>query len=610
MRTYFHMLRYLWPYRWLMIIYAGLTLLYMCFSLVNFTIIIPLLNVLFNTVPTSKQLSTSWPTFEASLDYGKAVFEYVFNLVIRDYGRWGALRFICLALIVSVLLANAFRYLSAVLFSSAKLRAIQDLRKELFSKVMYLPVRFFATQKKGDVLSRFSNDINEVESSLFNSFMVLIKEPIMIIGCCVFLFSMSVKLSLITLLILPLSMFFISLIIKRLRRRAQQQQASIGNVTSIIEESLRAAPIIKSFTAEQYVLKKFGSELQHYLRLSLSIVRRIESISPISEFLGASVICLLLTTGGYFVLKEESELSASAFIVFLLAFSQVMKPFKNISMVAGSMQKGLAASERILELLHTPDTLSEDPNPLPLTSFQKEIVFKSVYFSYSEKPVLKAINLCIEKNKVIALVGPSGAGKSSISQLIPRFYDPTEGQITLDGHSISRYKIKDLRHLIGIVAQEVILFHDTIFQNIAFGKTDATESEVKQAARIANAHEFIMEKPKQYQTIIGEDGLKLSGGQRQRLNIARAMIKDPPILIFDEATSSLDSVSEQLVQRALYQVMKKRTCLVIAHRLSTIQNADQIIVLNKGKIIEHGTHTNLLQQGGLYKKLTEMQSFH
>ena len=610
MRIYFHMLRYLWPYRWLLLADFGCMLLHMCFSLVNFTIIIPLLNLLFNTVETATHQSEAWPPFELSVTYARAAFEHIFHLIIADYGRWGALQFICAVLLGSALLASVFRYLSLLLFEASTLHAIQNLRKNLFHKVMYLPVNFFTTQKKGNILSHFSNDINEVQYSLFNSFKTLLKEPIMVLGYFGVLFSMSVKLSLITLLVLPLSAFFINLILKRLRRRAQQQQASVGAITSIIEESLQAVPIIKSFTAERYVLGKFGTEVQRYVRLNLSIVRRTISISPISEFLALCVICLLLTIGGAFVLREDSELSAAAFIAFLMIFSQVLSPFKNIANAFGSVQKGLAAAERILKLLQTPDSLKEAPNPRPLTHFQEAIVFEKVTFSYVEQAVLKNINLRIEKNKIIALVGPSGAGKSSLSQLIPRFYDATEGQILIDNHPITDYKVKDLRNLIGIVAQEVVLFHDTIFENIAFGKPNATEDEVRQAAHIANAHDFISAQPEGYETIIGEDGMKLSGGQRQRLNIARAIVKNPPILILDEATSALDSASEQLVQQALYQVMQARTCLVIAHRLSTIQNADKIIVLNQGEIIEQGTHSSLLKHNGLYKKLIDMQSFH
>lgn len=610
MRIYLRMLRYLWPYKGLILVHVLFIVLHMIFSLVNFTIIIPLLDVLFNQVDTSPTASEELPPFDISVDYIKMLFAKVFGIVIADYGRWGAMQFICLVLITSVLLASVFRYLALVLLVTARVRALQDLRQQLFHRVIYLPVRFFTSQKKGDTLSRFSNDLAEVDGNIFNSFKEMLKAPIMIAGYFAILFSMSLKLSLITLFILPLSGACISLIIKRLRKRAQQQHASMGLLTSILEESLHAMPIIKSFTAENYVLGKFGNELRRYIRLNLSITRRIESVAPLSELLATCVVCLLLLVGSYFILHQEDALTASEFIAFLLIFSQVLNPFKALTTGFSSIQKGLAAGERIMSLLHAPNTLIEDEHPLSVTHFRKNIAFEGVSFSYGEKPVLENIHLQIEKEKIIALVGPSGAGKSTLSYLIPRFYDVSTGHILLDGHPITRYRVKDLRSLIGIVAQEVILFHDTIFQNIAFGKPKATPTEIERAARIANAHDFIIAHPHQYETIIGEGGLKLSGGQRQRINIARAMVKDPPILILDEATSALDSASERLVQEALQKIMKKRTCLIIAHRLSTIQHADEIIVLEQGRIIERGNHSTLLKKKGAYKKLIDMQSFH
>ena len=610
MHTYLYVLSYLKPYKGFMLVYVICTLLYIVFSIANLTIIIPLLNFLFDQ---GGHIPEELPEFGITVDYFLSLFNYFLNTVIEAHGRWGALQFICATFFFSTLLASAFRYLASISFTSASIRAIQRLRSCLFEKIIHLPIRFFSSQKRGDTISRLANDVREIDILISSTCNTLIKDPIMIMGHLFIIFSISWQLSLITLVTLPVLILIIVLIIKRLRRKSHEHQGSLSLMTSIIEESLQGISIVKSFTAERYVINKFNSEIRRYIRLYLSIVRRTDSIPGVSDVFGALTISLLLIMGGYFILEQKNSsttMSASELIAFLIIITQVFSRAKSILSALGNLQKGIAAGDRIRSILNISETLKEEPSALSISRFSQNIEFKNVDFAYEELIVLEDISLSIEKNKVLALVGPSGAGKSTLSSLIPRFYDPTQGRILLDGEPMTSYKIRDLRQLIGIVPQEIVLFNDTILENIAFGKPGASLLEIEKAARIANAHEFIMEQPLQYQTVIGDSGIRLSGGQRQRINIARAVLKDPPILILDEATSSLDSASEQQVQEALQQVMQQRTCIVIAHRLSTVQHADEIVVMDKGHIIARGTHHFLLKANTLYKKLIDLQSFH
>jgi subfamily B ATP-binding cassette protein MsbA len=418
-----------------------------------------------------------------------------------------------------------------------------------------------------------------------------------------------VQLTLFTLIVLPISGLVITSISRRLRKDAKQGQLLLGNILSIIEETISGIRIIKAFNAQKYVNKKFDEQNSQYRAILKSMWNKKELASPISEFLGVTVVVLVILYGGQLVLQNKSDLNASEFITYIILYSQILVPAKNISSALTSIQRGIASGERIFAILDTPVKIEEDPNAISISDFKGKISYENVSFQYAEKKVLDNINLDVEKGKMIALVGASGAGKSTMADLLPRFYDVTEGAITIDGIDIRKIKLSDLNHLMGIVTQESILFNDTVFKNISFGNESATEEQVIEAAKIANAHEFIDKLEEGYYTNIGDRGAKLSGGQRQRLSIARAVLKNPPILILDEATSALDTESERLVQEAIQNLMKNRTSVVIAHRLSTIQYADQIIVMQAGKIIERGTHTELLALNGMYRKLSEMQSF-
>ena len=606
MSIYLKMLQYAWPYKFKGFTYAILTVLYAVFSVANLAILIPLLNILFNQV--EGEVSKSLPAFSLSIGYLRDLFNYYFHLIIQEYGKWAALKFVCTVTVISMCFANVFRYLSSLIIVKINMDAVKDLRKELFAKVINLPLSFFANKKRGDILARFLHDVIEVEGSILGSLKSVLKDPIFIVGYFAVLITISLKLSLITFLVLPISGVAIARIIKSLRRRAHQQQASAGEINSIVEETIHAMPVIKSFTAENYMNRQFASELNHYTKISFSVSRKLNSAGPISELCGLVVIIALILVGGYLILSEQSALSASEFITFIIIVSQILGPVKSIHSSISSIQTGLAGGKRILELLEIDNTIKDITPTKPLHTFQKNILFRNVCFRYEENSVLEDINLQIRKNEHVALVGESGAGKSTLSYLLPRFYDIDQGEILLDGYNIKNYKISDLRTLIGVVSQDTILFHDTIYQNIAFGRPEASREEVIEAAKLANAHHFIEEQSQGYDTIIGEKGLKLSGGQRQRISIARTILKNPPILILDEATSSLDSVSENMVQEALHYAMKDRTSLVIAHRLSTIKYVDRIIVLEKGRIQAMGSHQELLDKSRLYKEFIDMQS--
>jgi subfamily B ATP-binding cassette protein MsbA len=458
-------------------------------------------------------------------------------------------------------------------------------------------------------MSSLSNDVNEIESSVVSSVQVIFREPLMLIGYIILLFMMSVQLTLFTLIVLPISGLIITTISRRLRKDAKLGQTLLGNILSIIEETISGIRIIKAFNAQKYVNKKFDEQNSRYRSVLKSMWNKRELASPISEFLGVAVVVIVILYGGQMVLQNESDLNASEFITYIILYSQILVPAKNISSALTNIQRGIASGERIFTILDTPVKIEEDPNAISIKEFRGKISYENVSFQYAEKKVLDTINLDIEKGKMIALVGASGAGKSTMADLLPRFYDVTEGAITIDGIDIRKIKLSDLNHLMGIVTQESILFNDTVFKNISFGNEEATEEQVIEAAKIANAHEFIVKLEEGYYTNIGDRGTKLSGGQRQRLSIARAVLKNPPILILDEATSALDTESERLVQEAIQNLMKNRTSVVIAHRLSTIQYADQIVVMQGGKIIEQGKHAELLALNGTYRKLSEMQSF-
>lgn len=575
------------------------------FSAVTLVVVIPMLDILFEKVEVSAVPPI--PSFEISPQYAIGIFEHYFTLIINENGKADALLFICLCIIICVLLGNFFRYLERIVASQIRVSTVKNLRKEIFEKVTRLQISYFNNQRKGDLISRFTNDVQEVESAVMNSLKAVLKEPITIIVYFGMLFFISVKLTLFTLIVLPLVGGALAEIVKRLKRQAKDSQESLGRTVNILDETFTGMRVIKAFNARQYIIEKMNEENDYYSKVNLSMAKKNELASPVSEFLGVVIVAGIMYFGGNLILSGEDQLKASTFIAFLAIFAQIIQPAKAFSNGVTSLQKGIASARRIFVVIDTEPIIENKPNAIVLQQFEKNVEFKNVSFAYDNDLVLKNINLIVEKGKTIALVGPSGGGKSTLADLVPRFYDPTAGEVCIDGISLRDYEIESLRKQMGVVTQESILFNDSIFNNIAFGMPNISEDAVIQAAKIANAHDFITQTENGYQTIIGERGSKLSGGQRQRLSIARAVLKNPPILILDEATSALDSESEKLVQEALFNLMKNRTSIVIAHRLSTIQHADEIVVIQHGQIIERGTHDTLIKQSGLYKKLNEIQ---
>ncbi|WP_224999308.1 ABC transporter ATP-binding protein [Cesiribacter sp. SM1] len=609
MNLYFRLLSYARPLNARVPKYIVLTLLSIIFGVTRLTLLKPIFDVLFDQL-TPEELGryTQKPDFSLTIDYVLHWFYYYLNLWEINYGTFGALLFVCVVILISSLLTSVFTYLSNIELAYIRVQAVSNLRKAIFNKVSMLHLGFFTNERKGDLMSRITNDVQEVEGSIVNSITVFFREPATIIVYFIVLFALSVELTLFTVLVLPISGYIISGIAKRLKKKAKESQESLGRIVNMLDETIGGMRVVKAFTARGFVFDRFSKEVDHYGDVNIHMARRNELASPISEFLGIFFVVGILLYGGSLVMNGNAALDASEFITYIAIFTQVLQPGKAISKSFTSIQRGLSAGERIFQVLDVVPQIQNKPDAIALNSFDHSLEFRSVSFAYEDKRVLKGVNLQIQKGKTIALVGPSGGGKSTLADLIPRFYDPTEGAILLDGRPLTDYDVESLQRLMGIVTQESILFNDTIFNNIAFGLPDAKEEDVVRAAKIANAHDFIMQTEEGYQSLIGERGSRLSGGQRQRLSIARAVLKNPPILILDEATSALDSESERLVQEALTNLMQGRTSIVIAHRLSTIQHADEIVVVQQGRIVERGTHAELLEQEGLYKKLTLMQT--
>ena len=609
MKTYLRILKYADSIRNYALPYFILSLLASLFGILNFTLLAPLLEVIFKDLkPTDLQEFSQQISFSFSLKYFKYTFYHYFYEVITIYGRLGALKFACGAIVVSVILANIFRYLSQRILKTVEAQTIASLRQAIFEKTMKLHFGFFNNERKGNLMAHLTTDVQEVENSIGRAFTASIKEVFTLLMYFITLFNMSVKLTLFSLIILPLSSGIIALISRKLRRAARDVQAHQSTMVSMLDEIFGGMRIVKGFNAEQIISDKFRKENYNYKDAVLRMLYRQEMTSPLSEAMGVSVVAGILLYGGSLVIAGDESLTDSSFIAFIVLFSQVMRPAKAISDAFSTVQRGIASSERILKLIDTVPAIQESPDAVDIEDFNSEIEFKNVSFAYdNNKKVLDNISFKIQKGKTIALVGASGGGKSTIADLVPRFYDPNEGQILMDGIDIRNIKTKSLTRQIGIVTQESILFNDSVFNNITFG-TEASDNQVIEAAKVANAHTFITQLSDGYQTFIGDRGGRLSGGQRQRMSIARAVLKNPPILILDEATSALDTESEKLVQEALTHLMQNRTTLVIAHRLSTIQHADEILVVNQGKIVERGTHEELLQkEDGFYRKLNSMQ---
>ena len=606
MKTYLRILGFARPLGLLVPQYLVYTLFHVIFSIVNFAVMIPLLNVLFGIVESQ---TTVIPTFSLSIQYFIDLFYHFFYSVIEENGKVYALYFICSMVVGATILSNLFKYLSNIILALIRINVITNLRNTFFDRLMSFDLKYFTSTRRGDIISRGTADILEIENSVVSSFTVIIKDPLMMISLFVVLFRMSPQLTLYTFILLPVSGLLITQIVKRLRKSARDMQDTLGQIGNVFDESIGGMRVVKAFAAENYMKDKFRSRIKQYAKYNFRIAKVYNLAPPTSEILGAVTLGLLLLLGGQLIFNNESSLTAAEFIGFLVIFSQILAPAKSFANAFSNINKGIASGERVFGLIDQKASILSKPDGHECEEVKDHIQFKDVSFAYEDKSVLTNISFDIPKGKIVALVGPSGGGKSTIADLVPRFYDPIKGEITLDGISLKDFKTSSLRKMMGIVTQESILFNDTVFNNIAFGKPNATLDEVMAAARVANAHEFIEKLEDGYDTLIGERGTKLSGGQRQRVSIARAVLKNPPILILDEATSALDSESEKLVQDAIYNLMQNRTTLVIAHRLSTIQNAHHILVIKDGEILEQGTHEMLMEQDGLYKKLTEMQSF-
>lgn len=587
--------------------YFILSILSVIFGVVNYALINPLLTVLFD--PNAIEKYTTLPDFSLTLDYFYGVFQYFLTKIISANGVLRGLLFVCIVLIAASFLSNLTRYLSQKILVNMKTYIMKNIRTDLFNKITKLNVGYFHNQRKGDILSSVSNDVNEVQNSVASSFHIIFREPLLIIGFMAGLFYMSPKLTLITLLTLPISAIAIGGVSRKLRSGATKTQALMGRIISHFEEAISGIRIIKAFNAQNYVRGNFEKTNQEHKDVSNAIFSRQELASPISEFLGISVAAAVLFFGGLLQIKGELGMTLPAFIVYIAFYWRVLEPSKAIANAYANIQRGLVSGKRIFDILDVEPQIKRSENAVHIDSFKNRIEYRGVNFKYESEPVLKDINISIEKGKMLAIVGPSGSGKSTMADLLPRFYDVTSGSILIDGIDIREYYPKELISLMGIVTQEAILFNDTVYNNITFGMENVPKEDVIRAAKIANADEFIVQMEKGYDTNIGDRGAKLSGGQRQRVAIARAVLKNPPILILDEATSALDTESERLVQDALTKLMKNRTSIVIAHRLSTIQYADEIIVLQEGRIIERGTHSQLLLNKGLYSHLCEMQTF-
>ena len=607
MNDFKRLLAYAKPYRRFWPGYLILSILSVIFGVVNYALIDPLLTVLFQ--PESMDVNVAKPVFALDPAYFEQMFSYYLTRVMTASGMMKGLMFVCAFFVVASLLSNITRYLSQRILVNMRTYIMQNIRRDLFRKISSLHVGYFHNQKKGDILSSISNDVTEVQNGVADSFHVIFREPLLILGFLGALFYMSPKLTMVTLLTLPLSALVIGKISRSLKRKAADTQSLMGRIVSHFEEAISGVRIIKAFNAQKYVRGNFEETNSSHKRSSRNMFNKQEMASPLSEFLGITVAASVLFYGGWLQLRGELGMDMPAFVVYIGFYWRVLEPAKAMSKAYASIQRGMVSGRRLFAILDVENPIVEKKDAVELDGFNDGIEFRNVNFAYGQEPVLKNINLEIKKGKMVAIVGPSGGGKSTMADLLPRFYDIEDGEILLDGKNIKDYKLESLISVMGIVTQEAILFNDTVFNNIAFGMENVTQEDVERAARIANAHDFIMQMENGYQTNIGDRGAKLSGGQRQRLSIARAVLKNPPVLILDEATSALDTESERLVQDALTNLMKNRTSIVIAHRLSTIRNADEIIVLKEGEIIERGTHDILIGAGGMYSNLCQLQNY-
>jgi subfamily B ATP-binding cassette protein MsbA len=590
-------------------------LFYVIFNIISLVLFLPFLQLIFNPEKATKVqelIEPVWSTSENIKAFVEDYFNYFMSLFINEYGTKGALLFVCITVLAAFFFKNLFRYGAVYHQSFLRMAVVRDLRQSLYSKAIRLPLAHHSDEKKGDLLSRMTSDLNEVEVALVYVLEIIFREPLAIIISLIVLFSWSPQLTIFALVLLPISGLLISRIGKSLKRSSSQAQEKMGHLLSRIEESIGGVRIIKAFGAEKESEEQFGKENLDHQKIVTGTFRKRDLASPLNEFFGAAVLLGIVWYGGTLILNGlesgvEAGLSGDEFIGFIVVFSQLLRPIGGISGGLTALKKAEASLDRINNILEIEDTIEEPVTPVIKTNFESDIHFKNVSFAYNETNVLNDISFSIKKGQTVALVGESGSGKSTISDLIPRFYDVNEGEITIDDTNIKDLLKTDLRSFISIVTQESILFNDSVGKNIKFGNPDATKEQIIEAAKIANAHEFISDLENGYETNIGDRGNKLSGGQKQRVSIARAILSKAPIMILDEATSALDTESEKVVQNALDNLMKNRTSLVIAHRLSTIRNADVILVLKKGVVVEQGNHNELLALNGYYKSLCEIQ---
>lgn len=605
MKTYWRLLSFAKPIEKYAIPYFFCTLLHALFNTMNFAMIIPIVNTLFNQNAAVEHV-TQMPAFALNMDFFNDFVNYMlYSLYGETYDVLGVLALLAIIVSISAFLSNLFRYAGSRIIEIMKIRTLLKLRNQVYDNVMSLNVGYFSNERKGDIMAKITSDVGVVQFCITNTLQVVFREPFLIFFYIFLMLKISLSLSVFSIIYLPVVALIIGTIVKRLRRSATDMQENFANLTSVLDESLSGVKVVKGYNAENYFIDKFHNLNGIFSKIAISMSRRQQLASPMSEFLGIVAAGGLLVYGGHLVI--QGDLNVGGFLAYIGVFTQVTRPIRSFTDAFSTINQGIAAGDRVLGLLDTKSEIVEKPDAVVLDEFKSEIEFRDVRFTYDTREVIKGINFKIKKGETVALVGPSGGGKSTISDLVMRFYDVNEGAILVDGIDIRDYTTFSLREHMGIVSQETVLFNDTIENNIRLGDASSSLEQVEQAAKVANAYDFILETDHGFQSNIGDRGMKLSGGQRQRLSIARAVLKNPDILILDEATSALDTESEKLVQDALNSLLKGRTSLVIAHRLSTIYNADKILVVEDGRIVEAGTHQDLIDNNGLYCKLVEMQ---
>ncbi len=614
MKKLFSVLKYARNYKGYLTANVTFNILFALFNAVSLTLAMPFLKLLFedtNLIESGLILMQGKPQFALNADYIKDVSNYyITGLIVTQGGKMKALIIICVIIFVMTFFKNLFRYLAMFFIAPIRNGVVRDLRNKMYKKAMDLPLSYYSEEKKGDLMSRMTSDVQEIEWSIMQSLEMIFREPLTVILLFSLMLLISTKLTIYILLLLPIAALFIVLLGKSLKNASRKSKETLGGLISVIEETLGSLKVIKAFSAMRPMQKKFEDLNQTFYKQSVNVYRKTDLSSPLTETVVTGILMFILFIGGSMVFK--GELTGPLFMTYFILASQLIPPIKQLTTSYSNIQKGVASEERIDKILLADDVIVDKPNAKTISDFTKEIEYKNVWFAYHKGDdgyVLRDINLKIQKGKTIALVGQSGSGKTTLADMLPRFYESDKGALLIDGNDIKELETESVRKHIGVVTQESILFNDTVKSNIVFGMQNVTDADVMDAAKIANAHDFIMQLPNGYDTVIGDRGGKLSGGQRQRLSIARAILKNPSILILDEATSALDTESEKLVQEALTNLMKNRTSVVIAHRLSTIANADEIIVMHKGEIIERGNHSQLLALDGTYKKLCDMQSF-